>query len=55
MKLVRDFAEEHSDEKVLLIGCGDSYVEKESQHLASRCSDERKDKSEQNAEYQGKQ
>lgn len=27
IRLVRDFAEEHSDEKVLLIGCGDSYVE----------------------------
>ncbi|MBR2511744.1 MAG: ATP-grasp domain-containing protein [Firmicutes bacterium] len=27
MKLVREFAAEHKDETVLLIGCGDSYVE----------------------------
>ena len=27
MNLVREFATEHSDETVLLIGCGDSYVE----------------------------
>lgn len=27
VKLVNEFAEEHADKKVLLIGCGDSYVE----------------------------
>ena len=28
MKLVTEFAKEHADEKVLLIGCGDAYVER---------------------------
>ena len=27
LQLVNDFADEHKDKKVLLIGCGDSYVE----------------------------
>ena len=32
LKLVQDFAKEHKDETVLLIGCGDSYVQLMSQN-----------------------
>lgn len=35
LKLVNDFADEHRDKKVLLIGCGDSYVELAAENKAN--------------------